>query len=214
MAADSLPSPAPAPPAAAQWIEKSRSWAYSASARAGAPPPLTVLPSAPCSFNPAWRRTPSFAAAAALLVPAEADPSAVLEFPQRQQQQQWHLASPVDLAAAAAVAQSAGLPSRLLWSLGGRGSFFVYSTPYNHCIGLRHRQHELLPLMLQLLQLQLQPHDGGDSAGSSAPAPAPAAADLERQQRQQARRIFHEIAADQRPARLRLLGWLLSHLFR
>lgn len=156
-----------------------------------------ILPqSLPISANPAWCRAPSFAAAAALLVPPSGGGSSGVQ----------HAPSAADLAAAAAVVDSAGLTSRVLWAAGCQQLHFVYSTPYDHLVGLAHRQAQLLPMTLA----NLAPRHGGSSTQAAAAAGSDAAAE----QRRQAERIFAEVAADQRAGGLRLLGWLLSHLFR
>ena len=193
---------------------------------AGAPPPLQLLPSAPHPAHPGWQRAPSFAAAAALLVP----PGAPVGWDGKQQ-------SPraADLAAAAAIASASGIGCRALWALGSRPGFFVCGTRYPHLMGLRHRQRHLLPLTLQLLPLQdggMQPANSGmsgvggsssssstdRSSSSSSFETSEASGQQRQQQRQRQRRravaIFHEIAADQTLHGLRLLGWLLVHLFR
>ncbi|KAL4437787.1 hypothetical protein ABPG77_005699 [Micractinium sp. CCAP 211/92] len=72
--------------------------------------------------------------------------------------------------------------------------------PYPHCEGLAHRQRDLLPLTLALL-----PPAGEAAVNAQASSSASAA---------QAAALFREIAADQRPGALRVLGYLLSHLFR
>lgn len=174
----------------AAWISRSRTWAAEASAHAGAPPPLTLLPSAPSQLNPAWRRAPSWAAAA-LLVPPEANEDA---------QSLQLTPSASELAAAAAAARRSGLTSRALWALSDRALFFVRGMPYPHCEGLAHRQRDLLPLTLALL-----PPAGEAAVNAQASSSASAA---------QAAALFREIAADQRPGALRVLGYLLSHLFR
>ena len=94
----------------------------------------------------------------------------------------------------------------MLWTAGCQQLHFVYSTPYDHLAGLAHRQAQLLPMTLA----NLPPRSG--SCGS---APNAATAEQEAaEQQQQAERIFLEVAADQRAGGLRLLGWMLSHLFR
>ena len=207
-------APTPACAMAATWISVNRKWAVEASREAGAPPPLQLLPSAPVLANPAWRRAPSFAAAAALLVPAA---SATATASNREQ----YTASAADLAAAAEIAGAAGLAGRALWALGSRDAFFVYASRYAHLEGLQHRQRQLLPLTLQQV---LPPPDGGATGGGggsssssisvAADKAAAAAAAARQQQEQQAAALFHEIAADQQPGSLRLLGGMLSHLFR
>jgi hypothetical protein len=193
---------------AATWISVNRKWAVDSSQEAGVPPPLQLLPSAPILANPAWRRAPSFAAAAALLVPAAAAAAAGSN-------EEQYAASATDVAAAAAIAGAAGLAGRALWALGSRDAFFVYASRYAHLQGLQHRQRQLLPLTLQLLP----PPDGGASGGGGSSSIAVAAAEgvaaaAAQQQEQQAAALFHEIAADQQPGSLRLLGWMLSHVFR
>lgn len=151
------------------------------------------MQSLPVRANPAWCRAPSFAAAAALLVPPGSGGSC---------NGSRHAPSAEDLAAAAAIADSTGLASRVLWSAGCQHLHFVYSTPYKHLEGLAHRQAQLLPMTLANLP----------PLGSSA---QPAAAEAEAaEQRRLAEQIFFEVAADQRAGGLRLLGWMLSHLFR
>lgn len=149
--------------------------------------------------NPAWCRTPSFAAAAALLVPP-AGPGG--------SSGSWPPPSADDLAAASAIASSTGLASRVLWTAGCQQLHFVYSTPYDHLAGLAHRQAQLLPMTLA----NLPPCSG--SCGSTPNAAAAEQEAAEQQQQRQAERIFLEVAADQRAGGLRLLGWMLSHLFR
>ncbi len=146
--------------------------------------------------NPAWCRAPSFAAAAALLVPPGSGGGS---------NGSRHAPSGADLAAAAAIANSTGLDSRVLWSAGCQQLHFVYSTPYDHLEGLAHRQAQLLPMTLANLP----------SVRSSSSSAQPAAAEAEAaEQRRLAEKIFFEVAADQRAGGLRLLGWMLSHLFR
>jgi hypothetical protein len=193
---------------AASWIEVNRQWAVAASQEAGVPPPLQLLPSAPILANPAWRRAPSFAAAAALLVPASAAAAAASN-------EEQYAPSATDITAAAAIAGAAGLAGRALWALGSRDAFFVYASRYAHLRGLQHRQRQLLPLTLQLLP----PSDGGSCAGAGSSSIAVAAAGgaaaaAAKQQEQQAAALFYEIAADQQSGSLRLLGWMLSHVFR
>lgn len=191
----------------APWISRSRAWAAQASAQAGAPPPLSLLPSAPSQLNPAWRRAPSWAAAA-LLVPPRADAHAKFLPP---------LPYVSELLAAEAAGRSSGLAGRVLWALGGRALFFARGMPYPHCDGLAHRRRDLLPLTLALLVPE------GEAAGaarrsraaSAAEAAAPACLQGEAEaQRSAQAALFQEVAADQRPGALRLLGYLLSHLFR
>lgn len=178
--------------AAAGHLELSRGWAATASRAAGVPPPLQLLPSLPHNDNPAWQRAPSFAAAAALLVPPVVNSGS--------RNGKAHVASAADLAAAAAVAQAAGVPGRAMWAL-ARDVFFVYATPYRHVEGAPHRQPQLLPMTLANLPAR-------DGCSESDVSPEAAA------RRRQAAALFHEVAADQRPRGLRLLGWMLSHLFR
>lgn len=192
-------APSSSQEAAAAAISSSRRWAAGSSIAAGAPPPLQLLPSLPHAANPAWRRAPSFAAAAALLVPPAVDASA--------RNGKAHAATAADLEAAAAAADCEGLLGRALWALGARGAFFVRGTPYAHLQGLPHSQAQLLPATLANLPARELAGDGAASSSSSSVKAA-------ERRRQQAAAVFYEVAADQRSGALRCLGWLLCHLFR
>lgn len=184
-------------------LDTARAWVTDASLRAGAPPPLVLLPTLP-SACPAWARAPSFAAAAALLVPLP--PASGSSGDGAQGSGKLPAASVGDVAAAAEVRQRTGLTGRALWSLCDRGAFYVHGTPYPHVQGgVQHRQEQLLPMTLRHVLPPLDEQQGSGASGGSSDASAV---------RQQAERLFYEIAADQRPGGLRVLGYLLSHLFR
>ncbi|KAL4853904.1 Glycerol-3-phosphate acyltransferase [Chlorella vulgaris] len=169
---------------AAAWLSYSRQWAREASAASGAPPPLQILPSTPVDDSPAWRSAPNLATAAALLVP----PAGGADGGSKQS-----APTEADLAVAADVAARGGWFGRLTWALGLTDIFFARATAYEgHVQGLRYRQQQLLPLTVQLA---VEHHGGTDLP------------------EQQAEGLFREIAADQRPGALRLLGWMLSHLW-
>ena len=101
-----------------------------------------------------------------------------------------------------AVLAGTGLGSRAVWATGDCGAFFCAAMPYTHCDGVAHRQAQLLPLTLA----GLAPRDGGPAAAGGSGTDAAA--------QRRAEALFREVAADQRPIGLRLLGYLLSHLFR
>jgi hypothetical protein len=176
----------------ATWLQKSRLWSSTASQTVTAPP-LQLLPSVPLLANPAWAWAPSFAAAAALLVP----PST----------QEGGKPSAADRDAAKQVARGAGCVGRALWAAGRLDMFFALATPYPHLIGLNHSQQQLLPIVKRIIaqqeEQQQQQAGRADDAGHSMAAGG-----------RRVDALFREIAADQRAGGLRFLGWLLSHLFR
>lgn len=174
------------------WHTASQAFLRAKSRQAGAPPPLSLLSTAPAFSNPSWRTAPSFAASTLL----------------------------AELCDAGSGTSSCGggaggtLLSKALWASGARNIFFVVATPLPFLEATRHRAKELLPLVVEYALADYRAHQAhSGSSGSNGRAGGGAASD-EGAMAEQAARLYLGMAADMQSWAMRSLGWVLTHAFR
>lgn len=163
-------------------------WCRTYAVYAGAPERYNLLFASPLHFCPAWQRGGSPFAASALLAGGRAANS---------------------------------LAPRLFWRLGWRDAFFAAGTAFESPV--HPRQLRAVRLVPATLACVLPPaskarQDSEDESAVGSSQKGPAGSGPERRQAgaayARAKKLASALAADMQPWAVRLLGWVLTRLFR